>query len=219
MIGALLYVSCCTRPDSIAFAVNKLAKFSINPGITHNQAVLHLICYITNIANKQIKYFSNYKQYPIFKTLKEKNIHINEDTILTFTDSSWNDCVDTGRSTGGNCTIVQGGPVDHSSYLPIPVAMSSSEAEYIATATTCMRASHLHMLTYNLRHLGTPEYDGDNIKCQPARIIKDNEATIIMSKYNKDTVGNRHVTRRFHYVRQDTVLNEHKFNGFVLSFN
>ena len=45
-----------------------------------------------------------------------------------------------------------------------------------------MRASYLLMLTYNLRHLGTPEYDEDNFKCQPARIIIDNEAAIIMAK-------------------------------------
>ena len=41
VIGALLYVSCCTRPD-IAFAVNKLAKYSNNPGIAHDRALLHL---------------------------------------------------------------------------------------------------------------------------------------------------------------------------------
>ena len=40
IIGALLYVSCCTRPD-ITYAVNKLAKFSNNPGTTHFRALLH----------------------------------------------------------------------------------------------------------------------------------------------------------------------------------
>ena len=33
-----------------------------------------------------------------------------------------------------------------------------------------------------------------------------------MAKYNKDTVGNRHVARRSHYVRQGTTLNKHKFH-------
>ena len=88
----------------------------------------------------------------------ENNIHIEEDTIVTFADSSWNVCVDTGRSTGGDCTIVQGGPGNHSSHLPIPVVMSSGEVEYIAAVTDSMRESHLHMLTYDLRYLGTSEY-------------------------------------------------------------
>ena len=63
-IGALLYVSCCTRPD-IAFAVNKLSKFSNNPGIKHYYAMLHLIGYIKNTEHKQLKYFSNYKESSI----------------------------------------------------------------------------------------------------------------------------------------------------------
>ena len=61
----------------------------------------------------QLKFFSNYKESAIFKTLLDNNIKIDEETIVTFTDSSWNDCIDTGRSTGGNCTIVQGGVHEH----------------------------------------------------------------------------------------------------------
>ena len=210
VIGALLYVSCCTRPD-IAYAVNKLAKFSNSPGITHYRAMLHLIGYIKNTSNRQLKFYSNLKESPVYKILIENKIEIDEDTVVTFTDSSWNDCIDTGRSTGGNCSIMQGGPVDHSSHLPIPVAMSSGEAEYISAATACMRASHLRMLIYDLKHLSTTNYDGDKLNEKPARIIIDNEAAICMAKCNKDTAGNRHVARRFHYVRQGTVLKEHKF--------
>ena len=33
-----------------------------------------------------------------------------------------------------------------------------------------------------------------------------------MAKRNKDTARNRHEARRFHYVRQGTTLNEHKFH-------
>ena len=121
--------------------------------------------------------------------LKENNITPNKDTIITFSDSYWNDCVDTGRSTGGNISIMQGGPVDHSSHLPVLVAMSSGEAEYIsAAAAACMRASHLRM------------------------------SAICMANCNKDTAGNRHVARRFHYVRQGTALKEHKFEWIGTKF-
>ena len=90
--------------------------------------------------------------------------------------------------------------------------MSSGEAEYISAAVACMRASHLRMLTYDMRFLGSENYDSDNMNCEPARIIIDNEAAIAMAKCNKDTAGNRHVARRFHYVRQGTALNEHQFH-------
>ena len=52
----------------------------------------------------------------------------------------------------------------------------------------------------------------------PARIIVDNEAVICMAKCNKDTAGNRHVARRFHYVRQGTVLKEHKFQWIASKY-
>ena len=101
------------------------------------------------------------KESPIHKILKENKIIHNKGTIITFTDSSRNDCVDTGRSTGGNISILQGGPVSHSSHLPVPVAMSSGKVENISAAAACMRASHLRMFIYDLKYLGTPKYDGD----------------------------------------------------------
>ena len=153
--------------------------------------MLHLIGYIMNTSNKYLKFYSNLKESQVYKVLTENKNTIDEDTVVTFTDSSWNDCIDTGRITGGNCSIMQGGPVDHSSHLPIPVAMSSGEAEYISAATACMRASHLRMLIYDLNYLCTAEYDGDILNPKPAKILIDNEAAICMAKCNKDTAGNR----------------------------
>ena len=78
-------------------------------------------------------------------------------------------------------------------------------------AAACMRASHLRMLTYDLKYLGTSKYNGDNLDYEPAKIIIDNEAAICMAKCNKGTAGNRHITQRYHYLRQGTALKEHKF--------
>ena len=105
----------------------------------------------------------------------------------------------------------QAGAVDYGSHLPVPVAMSSGEAEYISAAVACMKASHIRMLEYDFRYLGIQSYDLNNPSCEPSKIIIFNEAAIAMSKCNKDTAGNRHVARRYHYVCQGTSLNEHKF--------
>ena len=136
VIGALLYVSCCTRPD-ISFAVNKLAKFANNPGASHFRALLHLIGFLKGNSNKGLKFYKDISTTELYKTLKENNIKIGQDTNIYFTDSSWNDCIDTGRSTGGYVGLFQAGPVDYGSHLPVPVAMSSGEAEYIAAAVAC----------------------------------------------------------------------------------
>ena len=46
---------------------------------------------------------------------------------------------------------------------------------------------------------------------EPVIITIDNEAAIAMAICNKDTVGNRYVARRYHYVQQGTALEEDKF--------
>ena len=71
--------------------------------------------------------------------------------------------------------------MDYGSHLPVSVAISSGEAEYISTAVTCMRTSHLRMLIYDLRSMGSNEYDQDNINMEPVRIIIDNEEAIAMA--------------------------------------
>ena len=81
-----------------------------------------------------------------------------------------------------------------------------------------MRASHLQMLTYDLKYVGTPKYDGDNLDYEHVKIIIDNEAVICMAKCHKDTAQNRHVAWRYHYVRQDTALKEDKFEWIVTKF-
>ena len=45
----------------VLYVVNKLAKFSNNPGMTHFRALLHLIGYIKKNSNKEIKFYSNIK--------------------------------------------------------------------------------------------------------------------------------------------------------------
>ena len=66
----------------------------------------------------------------------------------------------------------------------------------ISTAATCMKSSHLRMLIYHVRFSGsTSYYDGDNLRCEPYRMIVDNEAVTSMEKFNKDTAGNRHKIR------------------------
>ena len=107
--------------------------------------------------------------------------------------------------------MIQAGVVDYRSHLPVPVVMSSGEAEYISAAVDCRRANHIRMLVYNLKYLGTNEYDSNEPNYEPATIVIDNEAAIFMATCNKDTAGNHHVARRYYYVRQGIALNEHKF--------
>ena len=65
---------------------------------------------------------------------------------MAFSDSSWKDCTDTGRSTVAYIIYYQGGPIDHGTHVPGPVAQSSAESEYNAACTAEMTLARFRML-------------------------------------------------------------------------
>ena len=46
---------------------------------------------------------------------------------MNFSDFIWQDCPDTGRITGEYIIFYQGGPIEHGTHVPGPVAQSSAE--------------------------------------------------------------------------------------------
>ena len=62
---------------------------------------------------------------------------------------------------------------------------------------------HLQELNYDLQFLGTSQYENENNEIETSAIILvDNQATIRMSKNFKVTSKNRHIARRWHFVRR-----------------
>ena len=79
--------------------------------------------------------------------------------ITGFSDSSWQDFPDTGRSTIGYKIFLNGGLVEWGTSVPIPIAMSSAEAEYMAACTACMSMAHIKMLIYDIKNLSSKNYN------------------------------------------------------------
>ena len=57
---------------------------------------------------------------------------------MDFYDYSWQAFPDIGRSTGAYIIFYQGGPIEHGTHFPGPVAQSSAESEYNAACTAGM---------------------------------------------------------------------------------
>jgi hypothetical protein len=55
VIGTLMYLAGACRPD-IAYAVNSLARFTTNPGMTNWSAVVYLLGYLKETATEGITY-------------------------------------------------------------------------------------------------------------------------------------------------------------------
>ena len=115
-------------------------------------------------------------------------------TYFLFADSSFADCPDTGRSTGGFHVFFQGGIIDSASFRPEPVTQSSAEAEYCNACVAAVAGQALSMLVQEFLGL-----DPDQPRNFP--IFLDNQSTILMGQSFKDTKQTRHILRRFHFVR------------------
>lgn len=118
-IGSLLFAGLITRPD-ISFAVNFLSRYCNNPGKAHWGAVKRIMRYLKGT----LDFCLTYKQLPV-------------NTGLTgFSDADWASDLDARKSTTGYMFVVNDGAVSWNSKKQATVALSSTEAEYMAIVTT-----------------------------------------------------------------------------------
>ena len=133
----------------LSFAVHKLEKFSANTGKVHIEGLLHLLRYIRDNKTLGMKYYADMNDAPVTDLLRQENLK-TKNHLISFSDSSWQDFPDNGRSTGAYMIFYQGGTIDHVTHVPGPVAQSSAESEYNASCTTGMALPHFRMLVHEL---------------------------------------------------------------------
>ena len=113
MVGSLIYVAMGTRPD-IAQAVEAVSKFCSNPTEAHKTAVKRILRYLKKTINLALKYCKDDKP------------------LIGYSDADWGGDMDDRRSTTGNVFLLAGGAVSWLSKKQTVVALSTSEAEYVA---------------------------------------------------------------------------------------
>ena len=127
--------------------------------------------------------------------------------MISFYDSSWQDCLDIGRSTGAYIIFYQGGPIDHGTHVPGPVAQSSAESEYNAACTAGMDLANFRMLVHELLN-----EDPDMVPKESPLIVLYRKSAMCMAKNGKDTKHTRHISRRIHFVRNGEKCKMHKID-------
>ena len=115
-----------TRVD-FSFAVHKLANFSSNPGKVHFEGLVHILSYIRYNKALGLKYYSDMNDANLSDLLRQASIE-TENQLMHFSDSIWQDCPDTGRSTGAFIIFYQGVPIYHGTHISGPVSQSSAES-------------------------------------------------------------------------------------------
>jgi Reverse transcriptase (RNA-dependent DNA polymerase) len=178
LIALANFLSCWTRPD-ITFAVNKLCKFMSNPGEAHWKLLKHLIRYIRGTVNLGLYYHA--KSHP--------------GKLVGYTDSSYADCPDTGRSTLAYAFFYGQSAVSWYSKLNTYVTTCTNHSEYAALALGAKEAEWFVTLMHQL--------DPANPQV-PVPIFVDNAGIVSMVFNPVDHQANKHVKISCHYTRELT---------------
>ena len=99
----------------------------------------------------------------------------------------------------------QGGPIDHCTHVPGPVAQSSSESEYNTECTSGMDLAHLRMIKNKLTNKDTYV-----VTEHTPLIILDRKSADYTAKNGKDTKHTRHISKRmiFKETAKSEICNE-----------
>ena len=190
----------------LSFTVHKLAKFSENPGKLQFEVLVHLLRYIRDNKNLVLKYYANINYAPVSDLLRQASIK-NDNHLVDFSDSSWKDFSDTGRSTGEYIIFYQGGPIDYGTHVTVPVAKSSAENEYNAACTAGMDLAHFRMLINELLNKDTYI-----VTYEAPLIVLDSKYAMCMAKNGKDTKHTSHFARIMNFVRNGENCKMHKID-------
>ena len=177
LIALINFIACWTRPD-IAFITNKLCKFMSNPGEIHWKYLRTLIKYLAGTRDRALIYD--------IKVPSKLTLH-------GFTDSSFGDCPDTGKSTLAYVFFYRSALLSWYSKLSSTVLTCTNHAEYAALALGAKECEWLLVL-FN-------EFDCSDV-LKPIPIYVDNSGVISMVANPVDHQANKHVQISQHYTRE-----------------
>lgn len=173
MVGSLLHAARATRPD-IAHAVGTVSRFNSEPTEAHMTAVKRIFRYLKGTIDLSLNY----------KATGEK--------LFGYSDADWANDLDNRRSVSGNVLLMSGGAISWLSQKQTTVALSTSEAEYMALGSATQEVIWLQRLLNDL-HVSSEE---------PTEILEDNQGAIAMAKNPVGHKRTKHIDIKHHFIRE-----------------
>ena len=190
LIGTLLWISNGTRPD-ITYSVTTLARFSSNPAFEHWQAALRVLGYLNHTKHHCIKYTQQLNYSTIVSRGYSRGYLPSFSDYKFYVDASFATDPDSRRSVTGYIFFISGGPVSWQSRLQTSVALSSMEAEYMATTAATQEALWQTRLLQQLGMRVT----------LPVVLFEDNKSAILFSDHPGDHRTTKHIITRKEFTR------------------
>ncbi|XXG79495.1 hypothetical protein AAC387_Pa09g0546 [Persea americana] len=170
-VGSLMYAMVCTRPD-IAHAVGVVSRFMSNPGKMHWEAVKWILRYLRGTTKAALHFGGS-----------EIKLH-------GYVDSDLAGDLDRSRSTTGYVFTLGSAAVSWKSQLQDVVALSTTEAEYVAATEASKEMIWLQEL---MEELGK--------KQESSRLYSDSKSAIHLAKNSAFHPKTKHIWIRYHFIR------------------
>ena len=190
VIGKLNYLEKCTRPD-IAYAVHQCARFCEEPKEEHARAVEFLVRYLAGTKDKGITLTPN--GVPVIDIYADADFAGNWNKMTAEYDPS------TAKSRSGYIINFAGCPIHWVSKLQTQIALSTTEAEYIALSQSLREGIPVMHLVNELREKRIVNID-DKAKVY-CRCFEDNAGALELASSPKLRPRTKHINLVYHHFR------------------
>jgi Reverse transcriptase (RNA-dependent DNA polymerase) len=181
LVGALLYLASCTRPD-IAFAANSLARYMAAPTEQHWLIAKGVLRYLRGTVKLGITFGPSAD-------------------LQAYCDADFGGDLDSRRSTTAYIFVLNKGAISWGSRLQPTVAASTTEAEYMAAAVSAREALWMKKLMTDLG-VSAPG---------PIRLSCDNQAALSLLKDPIGHSRTKHIDIMHHFARERVMRKELAF--------
>ena len=175
VIGSLMYLMSCTRPD-IAYAVNKLSRYTSNPGAMHWQGIMRVLKYLRFTRD----YGLHYTRYPAI--------------LEGYSDANWISNDKDSKFHSGYVFTLGGAAVSWKSSKQMVIARSTMESEFIALDKCGEEAEWLRHFLEDIPRWPKP--------VPPICIHCDSQSAIGRAQNSMYNGKSRHIRRRHNTIKQ-----------------
>jgi len=173
LIGGLMYLSVSTRPD-ISYAVNSLSQFNNKFGKKHWSAAKRILRYLKGTLDYGLMYTQT------------------EEPVCGYVNADWAGCVKDRKSYTGYLFKIANAATSWESRKQQTVALSSTEAEYMALANGVKKAMHVQRFVSEVL----------NELTSTITIYNDNQGSQKLAKNPVYHWRTKHIDVKHHFVRE-----------------
>ena len=189
VLGCLSYLQSMVRPD-ITFAVQQCARFANDPRRSHEVALKRICRYLLRTKDRGLVYHPNRK--------RGLECYVDADWAGSWHHDQAHDPLGAFSRTG-YVIYYAGCPILWGSKMQPLVALSTTEAEYIALSSALREVIAIMNLITELRSNGFPAlHTTPNVIC---RVFEDNKSCLEIATNHKSRPRTKHLSVRLHHFR------------------